>query len=222
MAAGSPVQLPHYADRQPSLPPAVSLFILPSSLPSLLTLCSLYRVAADMRGKQAERSLSLSLSLSFSLSRSLSLPVSCSVTRSFIQAFLTREVLGGEALPCDGFVTLCQPVECHWENITSANVALCDTASEVKKSATCERLQGKQPHGHMSEKALSETRVKVRGGGEWALCLCVGWGWGWGGAWLCLGTWHKWSLQPLGCFCGSGANCSVTGGNTCLSLAKDH
>lgn len=99
------MQLPHYADRQSSLPPAVSLFILPSSLPSLLTLCSLYRVAADMRGKQAERSLSLSFSLS--------LPVSFGVTPSFIQAFLTSEVLGGEALPCDSFVTLCQPVECH-------------------------------------------------------------------------------------------------------------
>lgn len=33
-------------------------------------------------------------------------------------------------------------------------------------------------HSRMLEKALSETRVKVRGGGEWALCLCVGWGGG--------------------------------------------
>lgn len=76
-------------------------------------------------------------------------------------------------------------------------------------------------HSRMLEKALSETRVKVRGGGEWALCLCVGWGGG-----LCLGTWHKWSQQLLGFFfsffCGSGANCSVTGGNTCLSLTKHH
>lgn len=57
-------------------------------------------------------------------------------------------------------------------------MVLCDTASEVEKSATCEQLQGTQPHGRMLEKALSETRVKVRGGGEWALCLCVGWGGG--------------------------------------------
>lgn len=94
-------------------------------LPSLLTLCSLYCVGADMRGKQAERSLSLSLSLSVTVFLCPSLTYSC---------VLTSEVLGGEALPCDSFVTLWQPVECHWENITSTNVALCDTAFEVEKS----------------------------------------------------------------------------------------
>lgn len=175
-------------------------------LPSLLTLCSLYCVAADMHGKQAERSLSFFLSLSLSVTLFL-----ChSLTYSRV---LTSEVLGGEAFPCV-FVTLCQPVECHWENITSANVALCDTAFEVEKSATCEQSEGTLPHGCMLEKPWVRPERK-RKGGEGALCVFVCRE-GVGG---CLGTWHKWSLELLR-FGGSGANCSVTSGNTFLSLTK--
>lgn len=57
-------------------------------------------------------------------------------------------------------------------------MALCDTVSEVEKSATCEWLQGTQPHGRMLEKALSERRGRMG-----FVFVCVGWGgcvWGLG------------------------------------------
>lgn len=119
------VPLPHYTDTDsPSLLPAISLFILPSlfTLSVNIVLIILRRCRYAWKTSW-EKSLSLSLSVTVSLCPSLT--YSC---------VLTSEVLGGEALPCDSFVTLWQPVECHWENITSANVALCDTAFEVEES----------------------------------------------------------------------------------------
>ena len=76
-------------------------------LPSLLTLCSLYCVAADMHGKQAENSLSLSLSLSLSVCLSLSLSLCHSLTHSHV---LTSGVLGGETLPCDSLSHCVSPL----------------------------------------------------------------------------------------------------------------
>lgn len=136
---------------------------------SLLTLCSLCCMAADMLRKQAEGSLSFFLSpppsLSLSLCHSPLVPLAHLFTSS------NKQSPGWWSPPMWQFVTLCQPVECHWENITSPNVALCDTAFDAEKSAACKQLQGTLPHGCMSEKPRAKSKRKNEGRMSF---VCVG------------------------------------------------
>lgn len=69
MDTGLSVQLPHYTEqhRQPSPLPAISLFMLPSMFTLSVNIGLIILRAADMRGKQAERTPFYSPSLCYSV-----------------------------------------------------------------------------------------------------------------------------------------------------------
>lgn len=170
MDTGSTVQFSHYTDTDSlhcCLPSACLCCLL--CLPSLLTLCSLYCVAADMRGKQAERSLSLSLSVSLFWCHSLT-----------YSRVLTSEVLGGEALPCDS-LSHCVSLLSATEKTSPLLMWHCVTRPSRLKNLPL--VSGYSVHYHMAacqrdpERDPGESERRENG-----LCVCVGgggWGWGW-------------------------------------------
>lgn len=184
MVIGLSLQLSHYTKhRQPWLLPAVGLFMLPSlftlSVNIVLIMLRSCRYAWQKKKRQAERSLSFSLSPSLFVS----------LAHLFTPPNKWGPGWGNP--PMWPFATLCQPAECHRENITSANVALCDAAFKVENSAAREQLAGSVTAWLHVGGTSVRTKLQWKAG-EWALCAKEIWR---GGG---LGTWHKWSLQLVG------------------------
>lgn len=101
-------------------------------LPSACLCCLMFTVSVNILLIKLH-SFRYVLKTSWEKSLSLSFCYFLSMSLAHLFMCFNKRGPGRGHPPMWQFVTLCQPVECHWENITSANVALCDTAFEVKK-----------------------------------------------------------------------------------------